>query len=211
MTARKTLPILALFMLMSAGMAIYASQYLVLEPESFPFLPQRETYAAKQALIGAHIVFGVSALLIGPVQFYITSAWRDRSLHKLLGRLYLLCVICSSAAAVLLVPVAFGKPVSSVGFLVLAILWSGSTIAAVRSARRGDLATHKKWMIRSYAMTFAAITLRAEYGLLIFGANLPLEAAYQIVSWSSWTLNLLFAEWFLVGRRTAIGEASVDR
>jgi hypothetical protein len=53
-------------------------------------------------------------------------------------------------------------------------------------------------MMRSYAMTFAALTLRAELGILIFWFGLPLIEAYRVSTWSSWVVNLLFVEWALL-------------
>jgi hypothetical protein len=55
-------------------------------------------------------------------------------------------------------------------------------------------------MLRSYALVFAAVTLRIELPLLVmaFGEFTP---AYQAVAWVSWVPNLLWAEWYV--RRTA--------
>jgi len=53
-----------------------------------------------------------------------------------------------------------GGLVTHVGFGLLAILWFGTTAAAYFSIRRGDQVSHRRWMIRGYALTFAAVTLR---------------------------------------------------
>ena len=48
-------------------------------------------------------------------------------------------------------------------------------------------------MTRSYALTFAAVTLRL--WLPELAAIFPFEAAYQTVSWLAWVPNLLIVEW----------------
>jgi hypothetical protein len=55
-------------------------------------------------------------------------------------------------------------------------------------------------MLRSYALIFAAVTLRIELPLLIMALG-EFTPAYQVVAWLSWVPNLLWAEWYV--RRTA--------
>ena len=55
-------------------------------------------------------------------------------------------------------------------------------------------------MVRSYAVCYAAVMLRLQMWPLgsVFG---DFATAYQVVSWSCWVPNLVFAEWWL--RRTS--------
>ena len=48
-------------------------------------------------------------------------------------------------------------------------------------------------MIRSYALTFAAVTLRLQIPLSQI-AGLSMETAYPVIAWLSWIPNLLLAE-----------------
>jgi hypothetical protein len=54
-------------------------------------------------------------------------------------------------------------------------------------------------MVRSYALTAAAITLRI-YMPLFAVAGIPYAISYPIIAWLCWIANLIFAEW-LIGRR----------
>jgi hypothetical protein len=47
-----------------------------------------------------------------------------------------------------------------VGFAVLSLAWMATTVMGVTRIRRGDLEGHRRWMTRSLALTFAAVTLR---------------------------------------------------
>jgi len=51
-------------------------------------------------------------------------------------------------------------------------------------------------MIRSFALTFSAVTLRL-YILLSQMLGLDFITAYRAIAWLAWIPNALFAEWFL--------------
>jgi predicted permease len=82
----------------------------------------------------------------------------------------------------------------------LAVLLIWITMRACQAARAREIPVHRQWMLRSYALIFAAVTLRIELPLLVmaFGDFTP---AYRVVSWLCWVPNLLWAEWYI--RRTA--------
>jgi hypothetical protein len=56
-------------------------------------------------------------------------------------------------------------------------------------------------MIRSYALTLAAVTLRL-YLPSSQLAGLPFTVAYPAISWLCWVPNLLIAEWFVRARQS---------
>ena len=55
-------------------------------------------------------------------------------------------------------------------------------------------------MVRSYAVCYGAVTLRLQMWPLAMTFG-DFAIAYQVVSWSCWVPNLVFAEWWL--RRTS--------
>jgi hypothetical protein len=93
-------------------------------------------------------------------------------------------------------PTSVGGSPGTVGFSVLALLWLYTGTMAFVAIRRRDVTTHRRWMIRNYALTFAAATLRIELGVLQLG-GLAFDVAFPIVAWSSWTLNALAVELWL--------------
>jgi len=58
---------------------------------------------------------------------------------------------------------------------------------------------HQRWMIRSLALTFAAVTLRV-YLPLSVAVGLPFDVAYPVIAWVCWVPNLLVAECLFVPR-----------
>jgi len=61
---------------------------------------------------------------------------------------------------------------------------------------RGDALTHRRWMIRSYALAAAAITLRI-YLPLSVAFDWPFSIAYPAIVWLCWIPNALGAEVYL--------------
>jgi len=55
-------------------------------------------------------------------------------------------------------------------------------------------------MLRSFAFTFTAVTLRAQIGIFQVFLNFQFTETYLIVPWLSWITNILITEWFIVPR-----------
>lgn len=146
---------------------------------------------------GLHVLSGALVLLIGGFQFWRGLRLRRPRLHRHLGRVYLLCVLAGGVAGLLLAPQSDGGLVAHLGFGLLALLWLYSGWRAYQSIRVGNVAAHRAWMIRNYALTFGAVTLRLYLGLLVGLAGVPFDEAYSAVAWLSWVPNLVIVEWYL--------------
>jgi hypothetical protein len=79
-------------------------------------------------------------------------------------------------------------------------LWLFTTSMAWRSALKRDFTSHERWMIRSFALTFAAVTLRLQLPF-IFILDTGFEPAYRVIAWSAWAPNLIVAEIWIALRR----------
>jgi hypothetical protein len=64
----------------------------------------------------------------------------------------------------------------------------------VIAIRQGRIADHRDWMLRSYALTLAAVTLRL-YLPASQIAGISFLIAYPAIAWLCWVPNLLVAEW----------------
>jgi hypothetical protein len=114
------------------------------------------------------------------------------SLHALGGG----AVLLGWCASLWIAPHSQTGWVASSGFLALGAAWIVTTGLAVRFILRGDAIGHRRWMIRSYALTAAAITLRM-YLPLIFAFHWPFSVAYPAIAWLCWIPNALAAEVYL--------------
>lgn len=149
----------------------------------------------------AHLLGGAIALAIGP--FQLSSRFRKRhlSLHRLLGRIYVSMILIGGLGSLSLAISASGGLPGKFGFGMMAVVWLISTSMAFISIRRRRIAEHQVWMIRSYAITLAAVTLRF-YLPISIAAGYEFAAVYPVIAWLCWVPNLIVAEW-LVLRRVA--------
>ncbi|NOU96744.1 DUF2306 domain-containing protein [Paenibacillus sp. LMG 31456] len=142
-----------------------------------------------------HIVTAVLALVIGPFQLFLKPrGTKPLSRHRLLGIVYVGAVTISGLVNLYLSMYATGGWISGLGFLLLDILWVGATWISVFKILEKNTQAHKEWMLRSYALTFAAVTLRIWLPLLIVIYHGSFVQAYQVVAWLCWIPNLLFIE-----------------
>ena len=169
---------------------------------TFPFSgvnqPFREHLDALPFGLIPHVLGSGVALLIGGLQFLPQLRVTHPSLHRLVGRIYLSSVLLGGLGGLAIATISHGGISTHIGFGMLALLWLGSGMAAWRAILRRDIPAHRRWMIRSFAMTFAAVMLRLQMPLLTVGLGASFDAAYQTVAWSAWVPNLLFAEWWLL-------------
>lgn len=150
-----------------------------------------------------HVAGAATALLVGPLQF--SSALRSRvpMVHRLLGRVYVVSCLLGGAAGFVL---AFGAStgwISTAGFGSLAVAWIITTSLAWRRAMQGQFVAHRGWMIRSFALTFAAVTLRLYLPLLVL-LSFPIDQSYRALSFLAWVPNLLAVELYLRNRRSVV-------
>ena len=143
-----------------------------------------------------HVIGGGIVLLTGGFQFW---KWLRRAyplIHRWSGRLYLSFVLIGGVGGLILAPGSDGGLVANFGFGTLAVLWLFSGYQAYISIRRGDVSSHRAWMMRNYAMAFGAVTLRIYLGLFQVW-EVPFSEAYPVTAWLSWVPNLVAVEWYL--------------
>jgi len=114
-----------------------------------------QVIADRQLLI-PHTLAGTFALLAGPLQFSTRFRQRHLQLHRLLGRIYVVSVFVGSFTGIAL---AWGRP-GLPGTSMQAAAWMVCTTAAFMTARNRQIAVHRQWMARSYAVTFTFVSSR---------------------------------------------------
>ncbi len=144
-----------------------------------------------------HIMAGGIALMIGWSQF--SKRWRTKylTIHRTLGKIYLVAVLMSGTAGLYISFYATGGMIASLGFGSLAVAWLFTTTRAYMAIRKKETDQHEQWMIRSYALTFAAVTLRIWLPSFQLFLGINFIDAYLIISWFCWVPNLLVAEWIV--------------
>jgi uncharacterized membrane protein len=193
--------------LLSLVIVVAASQYFRLDPDLY-FEQQRAVYVARQGVLVLHITGAVIALTMLPLQFaaFVRDRWPRT--HRVSGRLYVLGVISGGIGGLLLSTTAYAGPVARLGFAGLAVAWLATTIVALRAILARDVPRHRRWMILSGSLTFAAVTLRLYLGVYFaLNGSGVLDAsfaqAYAAIAWLCWIPNLAIAWWLTRSRNEA--------
>ncbi|WP_419871233.1 DUF2306 domain-containing protein [Candidatus Pristimantibacillus sp. PTI5] len=148
-----------------------------------------------------HIVTAVLALVIGPFQIFQKPSKPRGRLHKRLGYVYVLSIAVSGVVGIYLSFFATGGWISGLGFFTLDVLWVATTWIGLRKIMAKDAKAHREWMLRSYALTFAGVTLRIWLAplVMLFG---DFVEGYHVVAWLCWVPNLIVIE-AIIRRKTS--------
>lgn len=149
----------------------------------------------KWSLIG-HVSGGFVALLIGPIQFWKAFRAKYFTIHRWLGRIYLIAILIGTISSTYLawtsglkIHLTWAIALQGLGFA-----WIVTATMAYVSIRRKRIQQHKEWMIRSYVVTFAFVIFRFlnELPALRALGNFIERGPTEI--WISWTIPLLVTE-----------------
>lgn len=179
--------------------AAYALVIVVAPSMRPPLMQQRIDQHPVAVLL--HLAVGALVIALAPLQLGAGVRRRWPALHRWSGRAYAVGVLLSGLGGLALAAVSQGGMPAHLGFGLLSLAWMGTTAMGVQRILVGDVQAHRRWMARSVALTFAAVTLRIYIPLGVV-LGLPLEPSYQAIAWLCWVPNLLVAEWLLrPGRR----------
>ncbi|WP_342718384.1 DUF2306 domain-containing protein [Bacillus paramycoides] len=154
------------------------------------------------SMLFIHITTSIVALVIGP--FTLSAKFRERNInrHRIVGRIYMVGILLGGVSGLYLSFYATGGLVAKLGFGLLSVFWLTSAYQALHRVKNKKIKDHRNWMIRNYALTFAAVTLRIWLPLFIvlFGIE-QFELSYAIIAWLAWVPNVIVAELFIRKRR----------
>lgn len=180
--------------LLAWGVALFALFAYAVLPFGAALHPElRPGFLQREALVYTHVFSAAVALLLGPLQFWTGARERWPQAHRWAGRAYLLLGVgLGGFSGLLLAQHAWGGPWARSGFALLALVWLLTGAIALGHILRGDVAAHRRWMRRNFALSLAAVALRL-YLPLVLVAGVPLAWAYPLVAWLCWVPNLLLA------------------
>lgn len=143
-----------------------------------------------------HVFTSVFTLIGGLTQFSKKILTQYPKVHRIMGLIYWITVLFIAAPTGFIMGIHAngGLPARS-SFVLLSLLWFLFTLIAIIQIKRKDFTAHAEWMLRSYALTLSAISLRF-YALLFDVLNIHVrpQEAYITIAWLSWVPNLLIAE-----------------
>ena len=180
---------------LSVGVSAYAIGVYGFLPLGALLHPDmRAAFQAHPISVYAHVFASAVALSLGPLQFSSRLRASHIKLHRWSGRAYLgVGVLVGGLAGLYMSLHAFGGIVSRLGFGCLALAWLFTGLRAFLAIRRRDVASHRRWMVRNFALAFAAVTLRLYLPSSIV-MGVAFEVAYPVIAWLCWLPNVLVAE-----------------
>lgn len=151
-----------------------------------------------------HVYTSWAVILLGFFQFSRYLRTHFHNVHQSLGKAYILILLILSAPSGLVMSLfANGGWISRISFIILSIFWIYFTYLAYDSARKKNWKKHREYMIRSYALTLSAVSLRLFKYIIANTLELPPMDIYRIVSWLGWVLNLIMAEIYIYEKNIA--------
>ncbi len=155
-----------------------------------------ENYINHKTAFLAHVTGSLTALLIGPWQFVTSLRAKFPKLHRWSGRVYMIAVLIGGIGGFFIAWSSEYGPIAVTGFALLSVVWLLVTGKGYLCVRNRQFQAHRKWMMRSFALTAAAITLRL--GLPVAPAlGYEFNTGYIALSWASWLINLGITEIYL--------------
>ncbi len=192
----------ALLWILTIGVAVFSWRFMVGGVEAtMDFV----AYHARLRPIAfyAHVTLAPVALALVPFQLWQGLRRSRPFIHRMLGRLYGMAILISGTGGLWLAATTEAGAVAAFGFGTLAVLWLGTTTIGISLAMRGDRVAHRRWMIRSIALTLAAVTLRMQIPASMM-LDIPFDTAYPAIAWLCWVPNLIVAEMIISRSRPMV-------
>lgn len=168
--------------------------------------PANARFFASPLPVVIHIVGASLFAPLGAFQFAASFRRRRPGWHRWAGRLLVICGLLVGLSA-LWMTLFYPRPVGDGDLLAAFRLLFGSAmivsiVLSFTAIRRGNVARHRAWMMRAYAIGLGAgtqmLTLMA--GEMIAGK--PDELSRALLMGLAWVINLAVAEW-VIRRRPA--------
>lgn len=158
-----------------------------------------DIFARHPALILIHIVPGLFFMVLGPLQFSSSLRARHLRWHRYSGRVFVACGLVIGVTALVMsfaIP-AIGGVNQAAATTLFSLLFLFALGKAFWHIRRREIALHREWMIRAFAIGLAVATIRPIIG--IFFATSPLTGLtprefFGTAFWIGFVLHLIAAE-----------------
>jgi hypothetical protein len=146
-----------------------------------------------------HVFISIFVLIAGFTQFSNVLRTSFPKLHRVVGKMYVINILfINFPAAMIMAIYANGLLPSKIAFIILDCLWFWFTCRAFIEIKNRNINAHKAFMIRSYALTCSAITLRLWHMILSATTNFDPLTIYMLEAWLGFVPNLLFVEFVLL-------------
>jgi uncharacterized membrane protein len=199
-----------------AGLAVVAvaalvpvwTRFITFNPAEGRLSP--DDHPAYFPVLMVHLVSATTALLTCLLQVWPGLRRRHPRVHRTTGRIYVFAGVLPAGLSGFAMTVIWPfSAVTSFGMILLSVLWVSVTAYGFALRRQGRTADHRRWMLRSFALTvspllneairpFIELRLRAQLDTRLAGSEDVLgQVASALADWMSIVLVLVAVEWWL--------------
>jgi uncharacterized membrane protein len=163
-------------------------------------IPADHRFASFPVPVVVHVVAATTFALAGIAQFAPRLRRRHPAWHRRAGRVVGAAGLLVALSAVWMTLFYEAQPGTGALLYVLRLVFASAMAAClvlgVAAVRGGDIATHRAWMLRAYAIGMAAGTQVFTEGLggALLGTGV---LAADLAKGAGWVINLAVAEWIL--------------
>jgi uncharacterized membrane protein len=190
---------------MSVGLALFGilpglARLLIALAGGDPEAAQGSDTGASRLLPIVHGASGTLFAVLGAFQFPTALRRGHRTWHRRTGRLLVPLGLMAAVSAIWLTlfypHLHDSGALLSVFRVIFASALAASIVVAFTAIRRREIARHREWMMRAYALSLGAATqiFTLGFGQAIFGDNVTSTA---LLTGAAWVINLAIAEWVI--------------
>jgi uncharacterized membrane protein len=175
-----------------------------------PITPDNARFFAAPWPVVLHIVSAVVYSVLGAFQFVPSLRRSKPNWHRTAGRILVPCGLVVALTGLWMTqfyPSAIEPPASFDGPVLYVIrLLAGSVMVLALclgfvAVRRRDIARHRAWMMRAYALGLGAGTQVFTHIPWFLLPSIQGELARTLCMGAGWAINLAVAEWFIARQR----------
>lgn len=161
-------------------------------------------------VLTVHIVGASVALATCVFQLWPWLRRHHPRVHRSMGRIYVLAgVFPAGIASLLLLFIWPEQPINEFSDVVATVLWLAATAIAFVLARQHRFTDHRRWMLRSFALTASftvtlilvipvGLILKPELHSQFAGNKTEMNQVWSgMTVWLSWILPLVAVDWWL--------------
>jgi len=191
---------LAIFLLIATGIPIVTAALKLYQIPTGQLPDDAIKFAVVPWSMFLHSLGGLLFALLGPLQFAGVLKRRFGRLHKITGRIFVASGLLLGLSSLRLLS---EFPDASTWVLVSARLIAGlgmslALVWAIIAIRRGNVARHRAWMIRAYAVGMGSATISfIMMPIFLITGEAPKGYTADLLFVASWVINMAIAEWVI--------------
>lgn len=163
-------------------------------------------YVEQPGLALLHLLPGIAFMILGPLQFMPRMRRRWPRVHRVSGRVFVLCGYCTGITGLVMAAAwpGMGSVLVSAFFVVVGVVQCAALTLGMAAILRRELPAHRAWMMRAYGVGLSVASMRVALALMTLAFDLePTEALVVPTVFSTLLVHVVLVELVLARGRKA--------